>query len=221
VSKLFVNSDRPKTVATEPEKISYWLEKLFNQEKLKNIRSKINVLTVKKPAPQKTPKDLTNSGEQTIEEKGLEAAVTDHFTKVVADKHELTDLMRKSNRILISASSRFPWDIIPNTINVEESRVTIIHRQLFASQVHSVDIKDISNIFIDTDLFVASLTIVSRTMEENNIRIINLQKKEAILARRVIEGMRMFKEKDIDTSQYSVEELISKLKEFSTTKIVL
>jgi len=115
----------------------------------------------------------------------------------------------------------FPWDIFPNTINVEETRVTIIYRQLFASQVHSVDIKSISNIFIDTDLFFAALTIVSSTFEENNIKIMKLRKKEAILTRRIIEGLRMFIEKDIDTSKYSIPELVNKLKELSTTETIL
>jgi len=114
----------------------------------------------------------------------------------------------------------FPWDIFPNTINVEETRVTIIHRQLFASQVHSVDIKSISNVFIDTDLFFAAITIVSSTFEENNIKIMKLRKNEAILTRRMIGGLRTFIEKDIDTSKYTAEELISKLKELSTTKTV-
>ena len=38
--------------------------------------------------------------------------------------------------------------------------------------------------------------------------------------RRIIEGLRIFQGKQIDTSVYSVEELIAKLKELSTTEIV-
>jgi hypothetical protein len=47
-----------------------------------------------------------------------------------------------------------------------------------------------------------------------------LRKKEADLTRRLIEGMRMFIEKDIDTSKYTTEELVVKLEELSTTKTV-
>lgn len=158
--------------------------------------------------------------EQLIEESGREDSVKSHFKKISTDEHQLDDMVAKSNRIIISASSMFPWDFFANTINVEETRVTIIHRQLFASQVHSVDIKSISNVFIDTDLFFASLTIVSATFKENSIKIMKLRKNQAILTRRIIEGMRMFIEKDIDTSKYSTEELVSKLKELSTTKTI-
>lgn len=158
--------------------------------------------------------------EQFIEESGREDAVKSHYKKINTDEQKLDDMMTKSNRIIISASSMFPWDFFANTINVEETRVTIIHRQLFASQVHSVDIKSISNVFIDTDLFFASLTVVSATFKENSIKIMKLRKSQAVLTRRIIEGLRMFIEKDIDTSKYSTAELVSKLKQLSTTKTV-
>ena len=62
----------------------------------------------------------------------------------------IANLVKKSNRILVSISSHaFPFDFFPDTINVEEGRITIINRHFLSSEVHSVDIKDISNIFIN------------------------------------------------------------------------
>ncbi len=130
-------------------------------------------------------------------------------------------MVNNSNRVLLRTSSVFPWDFFPNSIIVEETRVTIIDRQLFSSQVHSIDIKSISNIFIDTGILFAQLTIVSDTFTQNQISINRLWKKDAILIRRLVEGLRMFVRRDIDTTNYKVEELISKLKELSTTGIVL
>jgi hypothetical protein len=104
---------------------------------------------------------------------------------------------------------------------VEETRLTIIHRQLFSSQAYSVDIKNISNVFIDTGILFSQLTIVSDTFAENQVVIDKLWKKEAIFIRRIVEGLRMFVDKDIDTTGYKTEELIDKLRELSTTGIVL
>jgi hypothetical protein len=134
----------------------------------------------------------------------------------------VVDLVKKSNRILVSIRShKFPFDFFPDVINVEEGRVTIITRDFFfSSHVHSVDIKDISNIFINMTPFFAQLVIVSMTFTENEIRIRNLLKEEAVFVRRIIEGLRIFKDKQIDTSSYSNEELIIKLKELSKTEIV-
>ncbi|KKS95100.1 MAG: hypothetical protein UV71_C0012G0021 [Microgenomates group bacterium GW2011_GWC1_43_13] len=138
-----------------------------------------------------------------------------------AEVRAVAKLVKKSNRILVSVSShRFPFDPFPDILNIEEGRITIINRHIFSSEVHSVDIKDISNIFINTVVFFSQLVIISKTFEENEIKIANLRTKEAVLARRIIEGLRIFENKQIDTSGYTVKELVAKLKELSTTKIV-
>lgn len=141
---------------------------------------------------------------------------------VVPDNNLVAGLVKKSNRILVTLSShKFPFDFFPDTVNVEEGRVTIITRNFFStSQVHSVDIKDISNIFINMSPFFAQLVIVSKTFTANEIKIKSLRKDEAINARRIIEGLRTFDSKQIDTSTYTTTNLISKLEELSTTEIV-
>ncbi|PIY69488.1 hypothetical protein COY90_00350 [Candidatus Roizmanbacteria bacterium CG_4_10_14_0_8_um_filter_39_9] len=138
------------------------------------------------------------------------------------DKKLVENLVKKSNRILAAISShQFPFDFFPDTINIEEGRITVITRSFFlSSEVHSVDIKDISNVFINMAPFFAQLVIVSKTFSRNEIRIKYLRKKEAIFARRIIEGLRIFAGKQIDTSSYTKEELVAKLEELSTTDIV-
>ena len=138
------------------------------------------------------------------------------------EKKLVAGLVRKSNRILATISTHgFLFDLFPDTINVEEGRVTIITRNFFSSsQVHSVDIKDISNIFINMAPFFAQLVIVSKTFTRNEIKIKNLRKEEAVFVRRLIEGLRIFGNKQIDTSNYTKKELIAKLEELSTTEIV-
>ena len=223
---LFSNPNATKTEETESRRLSYWLEKLFKQREKKTNDERQEKLSEEKNLPAsnahsgKIKTVLQTQAEEESEEKGQEEAVKNRFRKIGTDQHRLEDMMSKSNRIIISISSMFPWDIFTSSVNVEETRVTIIHRQFFASQVHSVDIKNISNIFIDTFLFFTTLTIVSKTFEENNVKVMKLRKKEADQARRIIEGLRMFIEKDIDTSKYTTKELIDKLDELSTTETV-
>ena len=68
--------------------------------------------------------------------------------KLQTDTNIVAGLVKKSNRLLLSISThRFPIDIFPDTINIEESRITFITRDFFlSSQVHSIDIKDISHV---------------------------------------------------------------------------
>jgi len=141
----------------------------------------------------------------------------------ILDKSLIAGLVKKSNRILVSISThRFPFDFFPDILNLEEGRVTIIIRDsFFSSQVHSVDIKNISNILINLTPFFAQLVIVSKTFAKNQIKIRNLWKEEAIFVRRLVEGLRVFEDNQIDTSKYTKEELITKLQELSKTEIVV
>jgi len=138
------------------------------------------------------------------------------------NRKSVADLVKKSNRILVSVSShKLPFDLFPDMINVEEGRITIINRHFLASEVHSVDIKDISNIFINTSIIFSQLVIISKTFEQNEIKIRNLWTKEAVYIRRIIEGLRVFENQKINTSNYSIVELVTKLEELSTTDIVM
>lgn len=138
------------------------------------------------------------------------------------DRKTVASLVKKSNRILISLTTHaFPLDLFPDIINIEEGRITVINRHWWSSEVHSVDIQDISNVFINTMAFFSQLVIISKTFEENEIKIRYLRTNEAVYARRIIEGLRTFENKHIDTALYSTEELIAKLAELSTTEIVM
>ena len=63
--------------------------------------------------------------------------------------------------------------------------------------------------------------MILKTFVENEIKIKNLKKNEAVLVRRIVEGLRTFVSKQIDTSSYTIKDLVSKLEELSTTEIVV
>lgn len=137
------------------------------------------------------------------------------------NKRKVAKLVKRSNRILVSIRSHaLPFDLFPNIINIEEKRITIINRHLYSSEVHSIDIKNISNILINNSMFFSQLVIISKTFEENEIKVRNLRTKDAVFARRIIEGLRIFENENIDTYDYTKEELIAKLEELSSTEIV-
>lgn len=100
----------------ESNKVSYWLEKLFNQEKEKNKKSSDNI-----------------RNEQSISDKVKQDSADKHTRDLEADRHTISDMVQNSNDILMTISTIFPFKLFPTTINVEATRVTIITRQLLAS----------------------------------------------------------------------------------------
>ena len=128
--------------------------------------------------------------------------------KVKQETEVIPGLVRQARRTLVTASShKFPFDLFPDTIRVEEDKVTIITRKfIWSSEVHGVDVKDIVNVFINTSPFYAQLVLVSKTFEENTIAISNLWIKDAVYVRRIIEGLRTLTNNQVDTSVYSKDE---------------
>jgi hypothetical protein len=200
---------------TENKKLSYWLEKLHIQgEKTRiddNRREEQSNIRIKKKSQDE---HSIAENAQTLTQQGINAQTKNKAAKTESDRQIVDDLVKKSNRNIISISSSFPWGIFPNTIYVEESRVTFRFNQFLSSQSHSVDIKDISNVFIESSMFFATLQVVSRTYVQNDIKIGNLNKAKALKVQRIIEGLRTFAENKINTSNYEIDELILKIGEF-------
>jgi hypothetical protein len=210
----FIASSKTDSDA-ENRKLSYWLEKLHIQGEMvredNNRREEHSKFNVENKFGNE---HLVYENYQNITQQGVNTQRRNTATKIEADRQTVDDLVKKSNRNIISISSSHPWHFSKNTIDVEESRVTFKFSQFLASQSHSVDIKDISNVFIESSMFFASLQVVSRTYVQNDIKIGNLNKTKALKVQRIIEGLRTFAENKINTSNYDVDELISKIGEF-------
>lgn len=224
-TKIFQYIPTLKNPIISKKKTNYWLNQLQEKVEQKTYGFKDLLERVKMLEKIKTDDPLTNTvststdkSEKSPEAKGLEQHAKEITIKLESDKNKLDELIRKSNRSIISISSVFPWNFFPNTIDVEESRVTFIFRQLFAAQSHSVDIKDISNVFIESGFFFATLQIVSRTFIQNDIKIEFLKKRDAYQVKDIIEGLRTFTHNDINTSNYEIGDLVTKLKKLNISK---
>lgn len=188
----------------EKKQISYWLEKLHNQGNTTDNQLKSSIAGFE---------HLLHDDERSPETKGKEQHAKNQSVRIEKDRQRVDELVRKSNRSIITISSTFPWNLFPDTIDVEESRVTFIFRQFLTHQSHSVDIKDISNVFIESGFIFATLQVVSRTFVQNDIKISYLNKTQALKVKGVIEGLRTFENNKIDTSNYEVRDLVEKLSE--------
>jgi hypothetical protein len=158
--------------------------------------------------------------EETLEQKGHEEHVQNESMKKEDAQLQMDRLIKKSNRRIISinAFTLIPFGLFRNTIEVEESRVIFIFKQPFTFQSHTLDISDISNIFIESAFLFASMRIVSKTFIQNDITIGYLNKKNAEKVRKIIEGLRSFAHAKIDTSNFEVDELVQKIEDINQVR---
>lgn len=91
-------------------------------------------------------------------------------------------------------------------------------RNFFASeQIHSVLIKDISDIVVEANPIFAMLRIVDIGYTDNTIDINYLKRSEANKARRVIQGLVMVHRHGVDLSKVDCEDLVDKVEKLGAT----
>ncbi|MDP2637773.1 MAG: hypothetical protein Q8P26_01785 [Candidatus Levybacteria bacterium] len=205
---------------TEDRKISYWLKKLFTQRAQKVTDDKkleeSKLTSQSKGVGENAP--LLKSDGESFEQKGSDEVTQSFSAKNVRDKRQTEEMVRKSNREVFSISTVFPWQLFPTTIRIQENKVSFIFRQFLSSQEQDVDIKDISNTHIELSFFFAKLKVISNTFANQPVIVDSLRKKDAQRARMYIQGLQLFNQKNIDTSDYEIKELIQKLEELQTDK---
>ena len=205
---------------TEDKKISYWLKELFTQRAQKVIDDKkleeSRLTSKSKGVGENAP--LLKSGRESFEQKGSDEDAQSFFARNARDKRQTEEMVRKSNREVFSISSVFPWQLFPTTIRIQENKVSFIFRQFLSSQEQDVDIKDISNTHIELGFLFAKLKVISNTFANQPVIVNHLRKKDVQRARMYIQGLQLFNQKNIDTSDYEIKELIQKLGELQTDK---
>ena len=140
---------------------------------------------------------------------------------VIFDNAPLARLVRKSKCTLLTITSVFPFDISPDVLTIDENKVNVIHRNSWFSQnVHSALIEDISEVTVDKNLFFATLKI----SDSNNVRfpmelvIRKLRVKDALEARRLIEGLIVARRQKIDLSKFDPKEVTSVLEKIGVMR---
>lgn len=126
----------------------------------------------------------------------------------------LQKLADQSQKVLLTISSIFPYDLIPDTLTIDENKVNFIRKEIFgAENIHSVLIEDITNITVNTGPFMASLEII----DSSNVRfpitysIKHLKINKANLARRLIQGLITAKRSGVDLSSCNEKDLLKTL----------
>lgn len=132
---------------------------------------------------------------------------------------DLDKLVTSSARVILDIRAVFPFNFFPDELVLDETKLSI-HTNFFFStkQVRSLEYKDIFNVSIQTGLFFAKIEITDRYFSQDPTTIEYLWKSDAILARRLIQGMIIATNEDIDMRKLPMDELLSKLSRIGQTR---
>lgn len=128
---------------------------------------------------------------------------------------ELTKMVTRSNEILASATAVFPFNLFPDTVTLDRTKVTITKRTFFwSAEVLSIRIEDILNVSTGVGPFFGSLTIASRVMSTvDHFKIDYFWRKDAIKLKHMIQGYVIAQHNNIEVAHLSRRDLIKTLSE--------
>lgn len=132
---------------------------------------------------------------------------------------ELNKLARGSARVIIDIKAVFPFNFFPDEVIVDETKVSIhTHYFFYTKEVRSVEYKDIFNVIVQQGVLFARLEIVDRYFSQDPVTVTFLKKKDAIRARRIIQGMIIATNEGVDTQALPIDELMKKLDRIGKTR---
>lgn len=126
---------------------------------------------------------------------------------------KLTKIVERSNEVLATATAVFPFDLFPDTVSLDRTKVTITKRSFFwSAEVISIRIEDILNVTTGVGPFFGSLTIASRVMSSvDHFKIDYFWRKDAIRLKHIIQGYVIAHHNNIEISNLSQGEMIETL----------
>lgn len=132
---------------------------------------------------------------------------------------ELDKLVRGSRRIILDIKAVFPFNFFPDEVIADEAKVSVHTNYFFyTKEVRSIEYKEIFNVAIRQGVFFASLEITDRFFSQDPVVVPYLWKKDAIAARRIIQGMMIARSENIDTYTLPIDELVKKLDRIGQTR---
>lgn len=174
-------------------------------------------------------KELKNNIKTTLELEGKKEAIRSHAKEEEENKERFKTITARQDIEILRAYSVFPFTIFTDTLVIDTTKVTIAKKQLFATQfVTTIPLKDLSDVNIQTILFLATLMI--RYMPQSNapgmnqpvnIRIENLSRTDAIRAKNILKGALVAKAEEIDIAKLPQEEVVKALEKFGESEGVI
>lgn len=128
-------------------------------------------------------------------------------------RDDVTAKVGASQEILTTAKTVFPFTLFPDTVSIDRTNLTIAHRVFYrVASIITIKVEDILNITPNVGPFLGSLRITTTFVDSASPYTVNyLRRDDALKISRIVKGYKMSRERKIDTSQLSKEELVKLL----------
>lgn len=173
--------------------------------------------TITKQSDKNIEDELLPDYMREAQKSGMQDAMKESVKEHRKNTFKFFGLMNKSEKLVAKFKNIIPF--FTDEVVIDTTKVTFIHRPFFFSErIHSVSVKDISDVFVETAPFFAALKIVDANFIENTIQINWFLKKDAEKARRIITGLMTASKEQVDLNNIEDDGLDAKLEEIGRTR---
>lgn len=129
-------------------------------------------------------------------------------------ENTLANITRNSEIVLLKIKNVFPFALFPDSIIIDLYKLNIIKSDFFLTKrVNSINHEDILNISVESGPIFATLRITSRYFSGKPIVMTYLKKSEALLAKRLLNGLIIARRKGVDLKGIEIGELLNNLEQ--------
>ncbi len=139
---------------------------------------------------------LQQGTQSTLVQKGYEEGLKEEAKERAKQEQETQEKIAVVNRncdnVLLQIKTVFPFDLFPDTIIIDENKVSIVHKTFFASEsITSILLKELTDVSVETNIFFAKLnfTYSHHPMRPMYESVSFLRKAEALESKRILEGL--------------------------------
>jgi len=173
------------------------------------------------PIPESEP---PNHEESNFKQVGHDLKLNQSAMQSQKDKKDLAgqkleDLAGKADNVLLKVSTVFPFTFFVHDIIIDPYKVNIIFREFyFSEQIHSIMVKDILDVVVETSLFFATIKFVDQGYVENTVDVAYLKKSDALKVRKVVQGLVIAHRQAVDLSILHPDEIRNQTEELGKVK---
>lgn len=125
---------------------------------------------------------------------------------------QLDEMVKRSARVILKIKAVFPFNLFPDEVILDESKITIYSKMFFMSQqTVSIMYPDVFNVIVEDSVFFATLEIADRFFSREPIKIKYLKRGDAQKARKIILGMSILTKENVNIQSLPINELLEKV----------
>ncbi|MCL4397983.1 hypothetical protein M1403_03075 [Patescibacteria group bacterium] len=114
-------------------------------------------------------------------------------------------------RVILKVTSAWPWELSPDTLIIDEVKVTVTHHIFLSSgSTRQIKLADVANISMISGPIFASISMYEKGFGSDVSMVKRLWRNDAVRARRILQGISVLTSEKVDFSQMTVDEIISR-----------